>query len=138
MPLARPSRPDATAATRPGEGCGGSAAPWLRRIAALAAALWLVPSVGVAEPSSEGKTYRASALHRFGSCDPLPPNSPGGHGVRELEGWRIYQASALHPFAVGHRDRCEALEALAPTRAYFHLRRPGGPARGILVEVPVE
>ncbi len=97
----RPPRP--LPASRP---LAGRAARAL--VGALAVLPLALAGVAVAEetvaPGASGRLYPAArAHHRHGSCEPLPPNSPGRDGVRRREdGARIHEASARHPFQVGH------------------------------------
>lgn len=43
----------------------------------------------------------AAAHHQHSNRGPAIPTSPGGHGMQRIAGYRIYEASAVHPFAVG-------------------------------------
>jgi hypothetical protein len=74
-----------------------------RGLACALAALALAGAAAAAEREPAGRLTQARAHHRHGSCEPLPPNSPGGDGVhRRQDGARITQSSARHPFEVGH------------------------------------
>jgi hypothetical protein len=58
--------------------------------------------VAIAEPPPEsGRLLSARAHHEHGNRVPLWPTSPARPGIYRVEGVRIYQASAVHPFSVG-------------------------------------
>jgi hypothetical protein len=77
--------------------------------------------------------HSSRALHRQGTCEPLPPNSPGGDGVRVEEGARIYQSSARHPFEVGHYGSWEW-----GGEAWARVSGVGFPADRVWVPVPLD
>lgn len=82
---------------------------------ALLAALAAMATTAIAEPHAPraepvapaaqplgGRWLHATARHLHGDLGPLPPNSPGGAGVYRVGGARVMEASASHPFSVGH------------------------------------
>jgi hypothetical protein len=100
-------------------------------VALLASAL--AGMAGAAGPAPEkARIYQARALHRMGSCEPLPPNSPGGDGVRSENGARIYQSSAHHPFEVGFYGFWGS-----GGEAWVRVDAAGGPADRLWVPVPL-
>ena len=64
----------------------------------------------------------------------LTPTSPVGQGVYRIEGYRVFDASAVHPFAVGFYD-CS--ESGIETVSVFVGRRGGHFKGEIAADVPI-
>ena len=64
----------------------------------------LVGTATAEEPRESGRWLSASAHHEHDNRGPLRPTSPAGQGVHRVEGFRAYEASAVHPFLVGFYD----------------------------------
>lgn len=59
------------------------------------------PADASSDPIDAGRLLHAAAHHQHGNRGPMIATSPGRHGTRRMAGYRIYEASAVHPFRVG-------------------------------------
>jgi hypothetical protein len=68
------------------------------------AALAMIGSVSTAiaeQPREPGRWLSARAHHEHGDRGPQWPTSSADQGIYRVDGFRVYQASAVHPFLIG-------------------------------------